>query len=670
MSAISHLNDKQKKAVCATKGRVLILAGAGSGKTSVLAYRMAYLIKNEGVDPSKILGLTFTNKAAQEMRERVSKILSKKLAEPITLCTFHSFCMRVLRDSIDKLGYTKQFSLYDEKDIRRLVTNMVKTELEHEKDLPSLDNLIKALKQTKHTGHSIEETIDFPSNWAKEFAKKLHENLALSMRAYNALDFDSLISLTVELFEKFPETLEKYQDLFHYIMVDEYQDTNPIQYRLAKLLSSKRNNLCVVGDDDQSIYAFRGAEVKHILEFQHDTLIKLEQNYRSAKNILDAANAVIKNNQERHAKTLWSQNHDEIPIVVFHAPTEKEEADAVVLRILYLKEKHGYKWSDFAILYRSNNLSRAFEMALLNASYKKDGSWKRGIPYEVFGGLELIERAEIKDLFAYLKFIHNEKDNQALLRIINYPRRGISEKTLDLLTNINRRKKIPLWNVLCAIADDQPDYQEVIHELSTPAFKGICLFTEIIKETRKRFQTQPMHEAIEHLIASIDYKKACQDEVKSDKMKAFKLENIDNFVSMLKDYEEQEENPTLSDFLSTSMLAEKSFKKSKDTKEDRLHLMTFHSAKGLEYPVCFLVGLEDHLIPHEKSLMENSLEEERRLMYVALTRCKSRLYLTMSRMRKKYGKDVPSNPSRFLFEIPQKLLKTSHWKFVENDHVL
>ena len=670
MSSIAHLNDKQKKAVFATKGRVLILAGAGSGKTSVLAYRMAYLIKNEGVPPSKILGLTFTNKAAKEMKERVSRILSKKLADPITLCTFHSFCMRVLRDSIDKLGYTKQFSLYDEKDIKRLVTNMVKTELEHESDLPSLDNLLKALRDTKHTGCKIEEVADFKSKWARDFTKKLHENLATSMRAYNALDFDSLISLTVELFEKFPDVLEKFQDTFHYIMVDEYQDTNPIQYRLAKLLSSKRNHLCVVGDDDQSIYAFRGAEVKHILEFEHDTLIKLEQNYRSSKNILDAANAVIKHNKERHTKTLWSQNLDEIPIVVFHAPTEKEEAEGVVSRILYLKEQHGYHWKDFAILYRSNNLSRAFEMALLNASYKKDGNWVRGIPYEVFGGLELTERAEIKDLFSYLKFVHNPKDSQALLRIINYPRRGISEKTLDTLTKVNRQKNLPLWKVLEKVADDHPDYQEVIASLTNAAFKGISFFVSLMREAKEKFENQSMYSALDWLIHTIDYKKATCDEVKSEKMKNFKRENIDHFAQMLKDYEESEKEPSLSDFLSTNLLLEKQHKKTKNQSEDRLHLMTFHSAKGLEYPVCFLVGLEDHLIPHEKSVMEQSLEEERRLMYVALTRCKKRLYLTMSRTRKKYGKDITSSPSRFLFEIPSNLLKTSHYKYIENDHIL
>ncbi|MCH9631012.1 MAG: ATP-dependent DNA helicase PcrA [Chlamydiia bacterium] len=670
MSIAAHLNERQKQAVSATKGRVLILAGAGSGKTSVLTYRMAHLIKNEGVDPSKILGLTFTNKAAQEMKQRVSKILSKKLAQPITLCTFHSFCMKVLRESIDKLGYTKQFSLYDDKDIKRLVTNMIKSELEHESELPPIDNLIKALKQTKHSGSSIDDTVQFKSKWANDFTKKLHENLALSMRAYNALDFDSLISLTVELFEKFPEVLESYQDRFHYIMIDEYQDTNPIQYKLATLLASKRKNLCVVGDDDQSIYAFRGAEVKHILEFDCDRLIKLEQNYRSSINILDAANAVIKNNTERHAKTLWSKNSDQIPIVVFHAPTEKEEADGVISRILMLKEQHGYKWKDFAILYRSNSLSRTFEMALMNAPYKKDGNWKRGIPYEVFGGLELIERSEVKDLFAYLKAISNDKDTQSLLRIINYPRRGISEKTLDTLTKVNRKRKIPLWNLLEKVAEDSPDYQDLIESLTTQAFKGIQFFTKLMTEAREMFASEKPHKALEWLIGAIDYKKAVGDEVKSEKMKGFKWENIDNLVEMIKNYEETEENASLRDFLSSSILSENKQKSAKSKSEDRVHLMTFHSSKGLEYPVCFLVGLEDHLIPHEKSLLENSLEEERRLMYVAITRCMKRLYLTMSRTRKKHGKDLKSSPSRFLYEIPNTLLKTSNWKFFENDHIL
>lgn len=660
------LNDKQKSAVYATKGRVLILAGAGSGKTSVLAHRMAYLVEKEGIPPEKILGLTFTNKAAHEMRERVAKILSKKKAEPMTLCTFHSFCMKVLRESIHHLGYTKQFSLYDEKDIKRVLTNLIKASLEHE-EIPSIESVLHAFKQTQHKGSNLEETVTFKSNWHKDFLVQAHQDFQTSLRAYNAVDFDSLISLTVELFERFPSVLEDLQDRFHFIMIDEYQDTNPMQYRLAKLLSAKRKNLCVVGDDDQSIYAFRGAEVKHILEFECDTLIKLEQNYRSNPNILQAANSVIQNNKERHNKTLWSSAKEEIPIVVFHAPTEKEEAEGVVERILLLKEEYKYDWKDFAILYRSNSLSRAFEVALMNASYKKEGKWVRGIPFEVFGGLELFERSEVKDLFSYLKFLSNPSDSQALLRIINHPRRGISDSTLDLLTQVNRKNKISLWKVLEAIDRDDSDYQDVIEKISGPAFKGIKLFIKLIKEAKDMLLHSPIHSVLKWLVEAIDYKKAISEEVKSDKMQEFKWENVENVLEMLKSYEETEENPTLEDFLATNMLDDTKHRKKNKHSADQVHLLTFHSAKGLEYPVCFLVGLEDHLIPHEKSLIENSLEEERRLMYVALTRCKKRLFLTMSRSRKKHGKDIKSTPSRFLHEIPQHLLKTSSWKFIEND---
>lgn len=659
----THLNQQQQQAVLTTQGKILILAGAGSGKTSTLSYRIAHLISNCGVCPKQILGLTFTNKAAQEMSERACHLLGKAAAKNITLCTFHSFCMHVLREHITKLGYTKKFSLYDEYDIKRLTQQIARSLLDHEGKLPSLQSSIDLLKHLEHKGINAAEFSDFESNWHKQFITDLHNNLKTTLRAYNAVDFDSLITLTVALFENFPEVLSLYQERFRYIMIDEYQDTNPLQYKLASLLCAKYHNLCVVGDDDQSIYGWRGAEVKHILEFDYDILIKLEENYRSSKNILAAANAVIKNNTTRHDKTLWSNHKKEHPIFVFHAPSEQEEAQAVIDRIIALKNSHGYAWKDFAILYRSNGLARPFEVALMQACWKDKDSWRRGIPYEVFGGEELYQKSEIKDILAYMKVISNPKDQESLLRIINYPRRGIAEKTLDLITSYNRTHNLPLWHVLEHIASDHADFQELIHNLPAKAFESIRKFVQLISKSSENFHSKPLHTALQELLEDIQYKQAIEDEVKSEKMQSFKWKNIEDTVFLLKQYEESEGSAkTLEEFLSTTLLDEKKFSRFNPSSEDHVHLLTFHSAKGLEYPICFLVGLEDHLIPHEKSLMDTGLEEERRLMYVAITRCKERLYMSMARTRKKHGKDVNSSPSRFLFEIPKELITTCSWK--------
>lgn len=387
------LNPFQEKAVKTTHGRILVLAGAGSGKTRVIVHRAAYLI-DQGAPPSSILGLTFTNKAAEEMRTRLKGLIGLK-AKEVTFCTFHSFCMMVLRKEIEKLGYTKEFSLYDEQDIQRLMKQLVREMLQHEGELPSLGPTREAIAKAANLALS-----DQNEKWHDGFAKDLYFQLSSSLRAYNAVSFDHLISLTIELFEKFPQTLERYQDHYPFIMIDEYQDTNPAQFKLAELIAQKHQNLCVVGDDDQSIYGWRGAELKNILGFRSDVIIKLEQNYRSNPSILKAANAVIQNNTSRHAKNLWSEKESAEPVEIFNAATDQEEAKAIVDRILFYKQK-GYHWKDMAILYRSNALSRQFESSLLTASWQnEEGKWMRGIPYEVFGGLEFAERSEIKDLFS------------------------------------------------------------------------------------------------------------------------------------------------------------------------------------------------------------------------------------------------------------------------------
>lgn len=634
----------------AVRGRILVLAGAGSGKTSVLTARIAHLIKSGAAKANQILGLTFTNKAAGEMRERVAKSVSKDLAKQVTLCTFHSFCMAVLRQEIEKLGYTKNFSLYDEGDIRRMITHLAKESLDMEKNLPSLGSTMEWIREAK-----MGSKMEVGSTWHEKFSSDLFAKFEASMRAYNAVDFDSLLTLTVELFEKFPGVLEKYQDRFPFILIDEFQDTNPIQNRLAELLCKKHGNLFVVGDDDQSIYGWRGAKVEYILDFPADQIIKLEQNYRSTPTILKSANSVIGKNKQRHGKNLWTSNSDSGPIEVFHAPTADDEAEAVLDRILRIREERGNKWKDFAILYRSNALARGFEKKLMQKAWKKGNEWVRGIPYEIFGGTELYERSEIKDLMAYLRVVANHNDTEALLRIINFPRRGISGKTLTLLTEFQRKEKVSLWDLLNDISQGN---HPLANELTRQGIVGIKNFMLALNGA----DFSSLHSGLQNLIEKVGYTKAVTDEVKSEKMKSFKKENIESCVQILKEYEEGVENPSLADFLSSTLLNQPKRKKNRN-QGDHISLMTFHSAKGLEYPICFLIGIEDHLVPHQKSVEEVGLDEERRLFYVAITRAKERLIISMAQKRERFGKVEISTPSRFLHDIPKELLKPTSYRF-------
>ncbi|MES2272682.1 MAG: UvrD-helicase domain-containing protein [Chlamydiota bacterium] len=657
------LNESQQKAVRTTSGRVLVLAGAGTGKTRVIVHRIAHLIQDLNVSPQSILGLTFTNKAASEMRHRVESILGKEQARQVTLSTFHSFCMHVLRKEIERLGYTREFSLYDERDLQRLVTQLTREMLNHDGELPSLGPTRAALAEAANQGFSAEEAMSENQTWHDGFSKDLYVRLHSTLRAYNAVSFDTLITLTIRLFEEHPDILNRYQDRLRYLMIDEYQDTNPAQFRLAELLAAKYQNLCVVGDDDQSIYGWRGAEVEHIIHFKADHLIKLEQNYRSTPTILEAANSVIRNNQSRHDKKLWTSQTTADPIEIFNAPTCADEAQAVIARLLRLREE-GLKWRDMAILYRSNALSRAFELALIQASWQKEGQWIRGIPYEVFGGLEFSERSEIKDLLAYLRVISNPLDQEALLRIINVPRRGISDALLDILTQQNRAENIPLWHLLEEIASGKKTFSQ-----HPKGMTGVRTFVELLKTAANRFREPPLADTLTWLIAEINYKKAIEEEVKSEKMREFKWENVQECVTALAQYEQDlelrgaKQEISLQDFIATTTLARQTIQThSKQTQEDKVHLMTLHSAKGLEFPACFLIGLEDGILPHEKSMAQTGLEEERRLFYVGITRARKSLTLSMARSRMRMGKPHPTNPSRFLFEIPKHLLKVADHK--------
>ncbi|MBS0626142.1 MAG: UvrD-helicase domain-containing protein [Verrucomicrobia bacterium] len=656
------LNPHQEKAVRTVNGRLLVLAGAGSGKTRVIAHRIAHLVLDLGVSPSSILGLTFTNKAAAEMRHRVEGLIGTERARSVTLSTFHSFCMQVLRKEIDKLGYTRDFSLYDERDLQRIITQIAREILGHDGELPSLAPTIAALADASNHGMSVEEAKG--GTWHDQFTKDLYVRLHSTLRAYNAVSFDSLITLTIRLFEGHPDLLDKYQDRFRYLMIDEYQDTNPAQFRLAELLAAKYQNLCVVGDDDQSIYGWRGAEVKHILHFKADQIVKLEQNYRSAPGILEAANAVIRHNQNRHNKVLWTADEAREPIEVFNAQTEAEEAQAVIDRLIRNRQEKKMKWKEMAILYRSNALSRHFELALMQAPWQKDGKWIRGIPFEVFGGLEFTERSEIKDLLAYLRLIANVQDQEAILRVINLPRRGISDSCLDELTQENRSVGVPLWDLLLEIAEGRK-----LLPKHPKAANGIRSFVDIVHTAQRRFEQRPLADTLIWLLEKIDYKKAIQDDVKSDKMREFKWENVQECVNALAQYEEEMEKAgtpeeiTLQHFIANTTLARQTMQhKSKKNDEDKVQLMTLHSAKGLEFPAVFIVGLEDHILPHEKSAAQTGIEEERRLFYVGITRARKYLTLSMSRSRMRMGQAHPTNPSRFLFEIPKELLKATSAK--------
>jgi DNA helicase II / ATP-dependent DNA helicase PcrA len=676
-SRFDKLNPQQKKAVQTVDGRVLILAGAGSGKTHVLTMRMAHLIKNLKVSPKAILGLTFTNKAAAEMRHRMGSLIEAAAAKQITLCTFHSFCMKLLREEIHHLGYTANFTLYDEKEVERLIVLIARDILKHEGELPSLAHTIAAIRSAKNKGLSPEEIVETGSHWHDGFTREVYTRLHASMRAYNAVDFDNLLWLSVELFERFPDVLDKYQEQYRYLMIDEYQDTNPIQYRLAALLSGKYHNLCVVGDDDQSIYGWRGADVKNILEFERAVVIKLEQNYRSTNSILKAANAVISKNTKRHDKVLWSHCGEGNLIEVFTAANELEEAESVVRRIAKMRESQGFKWKDIAILYRSNALSRQLETALLKHTWKLgegklDDRWIQGIPYQIFGGLEFYERREIKDLCAYLRVIVNPLDEEALLRVINHPRRGIGEGTLDHLTAYNRKHHIPLWEVLkdsaSGIAQGGEMGAKTGVETSTlvkgKALEGIRRFVHLIETAQDKFAAGSLLEPMQWMVDAMDYRRAIKDEVKSDQMRDFKWENVQEFMTAMAEFEkdpEREGKISLQAFVTDLPLENQPFQnKQGKEQDDKVSLMTIHSAKGLEFPVCFIVGAEDHLIPHEKSMEETGLEEERRLMYVAITRAKRHLIISMARQRKRLGKDYPSLPSRFLFEIPKELLNPTN----------
>lgn len=650
-----RLNKEQRQAVETTEGRLLILAGAGSGKTSVLMARIIHLIETKKARPSEILGLTFTAKAAEEMRHRIASHLSAKDASAITLATFHSFCYKLLRQHIQHLGYLPSFTIYQERDMKRLIERWVRHEMEHEGEMPSLSIVFDLLTQLKAKG-SVEKSAFKRNKWLEEMLYKLKESLPGILKAYNALDYDGLLESTVELLKACPPLLQELSGRYRYIMIDEYQDTSKVQDELSHLLATVHGNLCVVGDDDQSIYSWRGVNVRQILDFPRDIMVKLENNYRSTQTILDAANHVIAFNTERFEKVLKSQKTESHPIDIFHAPNEAAEAKAIADRIIKLRQDHSLQWHQIAVLYRSNHLAQSLELAFLEAPYQDNGDWVRGIPYQVADGTELLERSEIQDVVAFLRCAINPKDEEAWLRLLTFMPKQISPEQLKKITLHQRKEGLSLETILSKVANNQDHL-----ELSSHSQKAAKRTLDLLGECRELFTNKDLETALLESFAKIDYQGFLKKEAKSEQVQKFKWENILSFIKILGNRSREMELSHPEDILNLTLLDTKKFTNKNDGNTNKVQFLTFHSSKGLEFEAVFLIALEDHIIPHEKSEGAKSVEEERRLFYVALTRAKSFLTLSMARQRSIRGKPQPTNPSRFLTEIPSDLLSPSLW---------
>ena len=642
MSIYDTLNEQQREAVFHTEGPVLILAGAGSGKTRVLTHRTAYLIEEKGVNPYNIMAITFTNKAAGEMRERIDQLVGYG-SESIWVSTFHSTCVRILRRHIDRIGFDTNFTIYDSDDQKTLMKDICKR-LNVDTKIYKERSLLAAISKAK------DELVDpqefslravASGDFAKRKQAEIYREYQDALRRNNALDFDDLIVKTVELFKTDAQVLDYYQERFRYIMVDEYQDTNTAQFELISILARKYKNLCVVGDDDQSIYKFRGANIYNILNFEKHfpeaVTIKLEQNYRSTQNILNAANGVISNNMGRKRKTLWTDNEAGKKIGFKQFETGYEEAEYAAKDINACVKDGRYHYGDCAVLYRTNAQSRLFEEKFIVSN----------IPYKIVGGVNFYARKEIKDLLAYLKTIDNARDDLAVRRIINVPKRGIGATTLNRVADYAATADISFYNAL-KMADDIPT-------LGKSAAK-IKPFVNFIQVMRSKVEIISVSELLQEIIDETGYVKELEAE-DTEEAKA-RIENIDELISKVVAYEEGEEHPTLSGFLEeVALVADID---SLDEGSDYVVLMTLHSAKGLEFPKVYLAGMEDGLFPSYMSITSDSssedLEEERRLAYVGITRAKEELTITCARQRMIRGETQYNRVSRFVREIPSELL--------------
>ena len=633
---LDKLNEKQKQAVITTDGALLILAGAGSGKTRVITNKIAYLIEEKNVNPYNILAITFTNKAAKEMQSRVEDLIGID-SKRVWISTFHAFCTRILRYEASHLLYENNFTIYDTQDKQVLIKNCMDI-LGYDKETLNIASVASEISRAKDSMVSVDDyEAEATSDYRNSKIARVYRLYQEELKKNNAMDFDDLIYNCIRLFKLHKEVLEKYQDKFEYIMVDEYQDTNYSQYLLIKMLSQKHKNICVVGDDDQSIYGWRGADIRNILEFEKDfenvIQIKLEQNYRSTSNIINAAGTVIKNNEGRKDKRIWTSSDNGDKITIYEATSENDESLYVAQNIRKLTEQ-GYKYSDFAVLYRANALSRKYEEAFMK--YK--------IPYKIFGGLKFYDRMEIKDILAYLRLIDNKNDDVSLKRIINVPKRGIGAKTVEKLEQYAREHSISMLDSI-----------EYISQIigAGKAQESIKKFAVMIGALKAFAKILPVSELLEKVISSTNYENSLIEEKTPESQS--RLENINELKSVIQEFERTSEDKSLSDFLQNATLS--TDMDEDDKKSNYATLMTIHSAKGLEFPVVFIVAAEENIFPSSRSVLDESkLEEERRLCYVAITRAKEKLFITRAKSRLLYGKTNCNLSSRFISEIDKDLV--------------
>lgn len=640
---LNNLNEQQQKAVKHTEGPLLIMAGAGSGKTRVLTHRIAYLIHEKEVAPYNILAITFTNKAAREMKERVEELIGLD-SRDMLISTFHSMCVRILRRNIDKIGYDSNFTILDTSDQLTAIRQVLR-DLNIDPKLFEPRSVLNRISSAKNELITPEKFAELASNFREEKHAEIYQAYQTYLRRNQSLDFDDLIMLTVHLFERDEETLAYYQRRFQYIHVDEYQDTNHAQYVLVNMLASRYKNLCIVGDSDQSIYRWRGANIQNILNFEQDypeaTVILLEQNYRSTKTILEAANEVIKKNDNRKPKNLWTDNPQGEKIQYYKAYSEREEATYVIDTIRNLIDEKGYRPRDIAILYRTNAQSRAMEEALMKSTFN----------YQIVGGLKFYERKEIKDIIAYLRLIANPQDNISFERIVNVPKRGIGATTLERLRQYAERENISYYEAVKEI-----DFVGV----TARAANALASFNELIETFRKQEEFLTVTELTEQVLERTGYWDALTLE-KSIEAESRK-ENLEEFLTVTSHFDEQtdeDEDASLIDFLTDlALIADiDEYEDDEVDQQDLITLMTLHAAKGLEFPVVFIIGMEENLFPHSRSLDDpEEMEEERRLAYVGITRAEERLYLTHATSRSMYGRVMMNPRSRFIEEIPVNLI--------------
>ena len=634
---LKGLNDKQYEAVVNTEGPCLVIAGAGSGKTKVLTHKIAYLIGEKQVHPWNILAITFTNKAANEMKERIENLVGD-VAKDIWMGTFHSICVRILRRFIDRIGFDSSFIIFDTSDQKTLIKTCLK-ELAIDDKLLNDRSVLSEISNAKNEMLEPDQyEMRARGDFRKEKIASVYQLYQKRLKENNAIDFDDIINYTIKILMENPDVLEYYSNKFNYVLVDEYQDTNKSQFTLVTLLASKNGNITVVGDNDQGIYSFRGADISNILNFERDfpgtKIIKLEQNYRCTGNILKAANSVIKNNEVKYKKELWTQNEQGHLPRVYLADNEYDEASYLVSEIEHLKREEYYSYSDFAVLYRMNTQSRAIEDILR----------RENIPYKIIGGLKFYERKEIKDLIAYLRLIQNSADNLSLKRIINEPKRGIGKTSLDKVEQLSN--------------DSGKSMYEIIKHADEYALNRVFLnsreFINSIEELKAKKDDLKISELVTTTLKKTGYMKALENENTTEAEN--RIANLEEFLTVAIEFEEEFAENTLSEFLEGITLS--SDLDNLEEEQDMVTLMTLHSAKGLEFPVVFLVGMEDGIFPGHQSMMEpQELEEERRLCYVGITRAKENLFLTCSKQRTIFGSTSYNPVSRFLKEIPPELLE-------------